>query len=127
MNTEPIYTEKLFSYGTLRYEPVQLKNFGRKLKGTLDSLKGFNLTMVEIKDPQVVAISGQALHPIIRYTGNSFDKVEGVVFDITPEELEKADSYETADYHRISIQLASGLTAWVYVSVSSITSIQLEE
>lgn len=118
MNAENSYTEKLFSYGTLRYEPVQLKNFGRKLKGAQDSLKGFNLTLVEIKDPQVVAISGEASHPIINYTGNPSDQVDGIVFDITPEELQQADSYETADYQRVNVQLASGLTAWVYVSAN---------
>lgn len=31
-------TAKLFSYGTLQYEAVQLANFGRKLECSLDDL-----------------------------------------------------------------------------------------
>jgi hypothetical protein len=34
---------------------------------------------------------------------------------ITEEELAAADAYEVADYKRVSVTLASGLTAWVYV------------
>ncbi|CZG06821.1 Uncharacterised protein [Legionella pneumophila] len=43
------YTEKLFSYGTLRYEKVQIANFGRKMQGQEDVLQGFKLTTIEIK------------------------------------------------------------------------------
>lgn len=111
-------TEKIFSYGTLQYEKVQLANFGRILEGSIAQLPGFTLTMLEITDPEVIATSGEAIHPIITYTGNSMDLVEGMVFDISKEELERADSYEVADYKRIKVQLASGVSAWVYVSVS---------
>ncbi|HVV68224.1 MAG TPA: gamma-glutamylcyclotransferase family protein [Gammaproteobacteria bacterium] len=114
-----MYTEKLFSYGTLRQESVQLEKFRRKLDGMADTLKGFSLSMVEIKDPQVVAISGQASHPILNYTGNATDHIEGMVFDVTAEELKQADAYETKDYRRVSVQLTSGLTAWVYVNANS--------
>ena len=31
------------------------------------------------------------------------------------EELAAADRYEVADYKRVAVTLASGLTAWVYV------------
>ena len=48
-------TEKLFSYGTLQYEAVQLANFGRKLEGNKDQLPGFELSMLEITDPDVNA------------------------------------------------------------------------
>ena len=112
------YTEKLFSYGTLRYESVQLATFGRKLKGNPDILRGFSLTMVTIKDPDVIAKSGEAAHPIITFTGNTNDQVAGYVFDISHDELAQADSYEVADYKRISVQLKSGLNAWVYVNAA---------
>lgn len=109
-------TEKLFSYGTLQYESVQLSTFGRKLIGHADILKGFSLSFVEITDPHVIAASGEAAHPIITRTENPLDQVSGTVFDISPEELEQADSYEVDDYTRISVQLDSGVKAWVYVS-----------
>ena len=110
------FTEKLFSYGTLRYEPVQIATFGRKLKGNPDLLVGFNLSMVEIKDENVIKTSGEAAHPIITFTGNPLDQVPGFVFDISSEELQQADSYEVADYKRINAQLRSGINAWVYVN-----------
>lgn len=76
------YTERLFSYGTLQYERVQLSTFGRKLKGS-----------------EVLSKSGDAVHPIVIYTGNRKDKIE------------------VNDYKRVHINLDSGVKAWVYVSV----------
>jgi hypothetical protein len=107
--------ERIFSYGTLQYEAVQLANFGRKLTGNEDALPGFTLSMIEITDPDVVATSGEAFHPIVSWTGNPTDLVNGMVFEISEEELQRADSYEVADYKRIKVTLASGITAWVYV------------
>jgi len=109
-------TEKLFSYGTLQYETVQLANFGRKLEGNKDQLSGFELSMLEITNPEVIATSGEAFHPIITYTGNSTNCVDGMVFDINEEELRRADSYEVSDYKRIKVKLSSGISAWVYVN-----------
>ncbi|RJT86254.1 gamma-glutamylcyclotransferase, partial [Arthrobacter frigidicola] len=43
------------------------------------------------------------------------DSVAGTVFQISEEELAAADRYEVADYKRVAVTLASGLTAWVYV------------
>ncbi len=119
MDTEHIYAEKLFSYGTLQYETVQLTTFGRKLKGTVDVLPGYHLQTITIKDPNVVATSGEAVHPILLYTGKQMDEVQGSVFDITTEELHAADRYEVADYKRVCVSLRSGIKAWVYVSVNS--------
>lgn len=109
------YTEKLFSYGTLRYESVQLSTFGRKLKGNIDVLTGYDLKMIPIKDPDVIFKSGELSHPIIYYTGNKDNQIEGVVFDISVAELKQADLYEVDDYRRIKVQLLSGNMAWVYV------------
>ena len=119
------YTEKLFSYGTLRYEPVQLATFGRKLKGNPDILAGFNLSMLEIKDKSIIEASGEAAHPIITFTGNQTDQIAGVVFEISSEELKQADEYEVKDYKRISVQLQSGMKAWVYVN-AKVSSINME-
>ncbi|WP_454783692.1 gamma-glutamylcyclotransferase family protein [Legionella sp. WA2024007413] len=112
--------EKLFSYGTLRYETVQLNNFGRRLHGSADKLPGFGMSKIKIKDPSVIATSGEEDHPIITYTGQPNDNIEGMVFDVSSEELAKADSYEVEDYKRVKVKLASGIFAWVYVHVESI-------
>lgn len=113
--TKEMHREKLFSYGTLQYEAVQLANFGRKLDGNKDKLPGFSLSMLEITDPDVIATSDEAFHPIVTYRSDSVDTVEGMVFDVSIDELKRADAYEVSDYKRIEVKLASGVSAWVYV------------
>lgn len=112
-------SENLFSYGTLQYEAVQLATFGRKLQGAADRLTGYRLSSVTINDQAVVAASGEAVHPILVYSGNEDDSVTGMVFAITFAELELSDKYEVADYKRVSVRLCSGINAWVYVSAKT--------
>jgi gamma-glutamylcyclotransferase (GGCT)/AIG2-like uncharacterized protein YtfP len=112
-------TENLFSYGTLQLEPVQRSTFGRLLDGRQDSLPGYKLTMLEIRDAAVVATSGKKHHPIVGFTGDPGDQIQGTVFAITPEELRHADAYEVDDYRRDQVVLQSGVSAWVYVGKSS--------
>ena len=107
----------LFSYGTLQQADVQRATFGRLLEGRPDALPGYATSLVEIRDPEVVARSGKTHHPIVRRTGGSRDMVEGHVFRITAAELAAADAYEVDDYKRIAVRLRSGLEAFVYVAV----------
>jgi len=115
MTTPHPATERLFSYGTLQLESVQIATFGRKLAGMPDSLPGFARTLVEITDPAVLATSGETHHPIVAHTGNDADRVSGMVFEVTAEELANADAYEVDDYKRVAVTLVSGERAWVYV------------
>lgn len=108
-------TVRLFSYGTLQQENVQKAQFGRLLAGMPDALPGYASRMLEITDPEVLAKSGKRFHPLVFHTGDPSDKVSGTVFAITAEELEAADRYEVSDYRRVSVTLASGTQAWVYV------------
>jgi gamma-glutamylcyclotransferase (GGCT)/AIG2-like uncharacterized protein YtfP len=119
MTIDPRFSERLFSYGTLQLEQVQIATFGRKLDAQSDDMPGFSLTMLKIEDPQVVATSGKTHHPVVAWTGNPADRVSGAVFAITPEELAQADEYEVAAYRRDLVTLASGMKAWVYVDASS--------
>lgn len=105
----------LFSYGTLRQENVQRSTFGRALAGRPDQLLGYELTMLAIDDQQVVALSGKTHHPIARFTGSVADRIDGMVFEISADELARADAYEIAAYKRVCGDLASGTSAWVYV------------
>jgi gamma-glutamylcyclotransferase (GGCT)/AIG2-like uncharacterized protein YtfP len=107
----------LFSYGTLQDKAVQLANFGRELTGHPDAMLGYVQTWVEIVDPQVLATSGKTHHPIIKPGADPKQEIDGMVFEITPAELDAADRYEVADYKRVSVTLKSGAQAWVYVSV----------
>ncbi len=105
----------LFSYGTLQQENVQLATFGRLLEGTADSLVGFELTMFEICDPEVVRTSGKSHHPMASFTGVRERQIPGVVFEVTQVELDQADGYETSPaYRRFRTRLLSGREAWVY-------------
>jgi hypothetical protein len=106
----------LFSYGTLRDPAVQEATFGRELAGRGDRILGFRLDRLEITDPEVVAVSGQTHHPILVATGDPADSVDGSAFDVTGDELLRADEYEVDDYSRVEAPLASGATAWVYVA-----------
>lgn len=109
------YPVLLFSYGTLQDKSVQLANFGRELAGQADRMVGYRQAWVEITDPQVLATSGKTRHPIVSPSTDPADSVAGRVFHISEAELAAADAYEVADYQRVSVALASGLNAWVYV------------
>ena len=107
--------EPLFTYGTLQLPEVQLDTFGRLIPGEDDVLRGYRLEWAEIDDERVVQLSGTDAHPILRRTDDSRDRVFGRVLFLTPEELDAADEYEVSLYRRVSVSLASGARAWVYV------------
>ena len=105
----------LFSYGTLQQSEVQIETFGRLLSGEPDTLSGYRRGMIRITDPEVLATSGEEHHPIVEPSADPADEVPGMVFEITPAELDSADAYETSDYRRVEVGLKSGRSAWVYV------------
>src|ERR1700751_868702 len=106
---------KLFSYGTLQQENVQLATFGRRPAGQVDQLTRFVQTDIKIDYLDVVRASGKTHHPMLVFTNQPEDCVNGTVFDITETELAQADEYEVDDYRRVAVTLVSGLRAWVYV------------
>ena len=115
--------EKLFSYGTLQLESVQLETFGRKLTGSSDVLPKYKISEVKILDQEVVKKSGREMHPILIHSGSETDEVKGIVFEVSEEELKFADQYEVNDYIRIKESLKSGVKAWAYVHSDRLTKI----
>ncbi len=109
------HTEFLFSYGTLQLEAVQMATFGRQLAGTSDALRGFELVLLKIEDQTVVEISGKAHHTMAKFTGRASDVVSGIVFAVTPDEIQNADKYEVAAVKRVEVVLQSGVHAWAFV------------
>jgi gamma-glutamylcyclotransferase (GGCT)/AIG2-like uncharacterized protein YtfP len=107
-------THLLFSYGTLQQENVQIATFGRLLTGTPDSLVGFERTLYAITDAEVVKTSGKTHHPMATYTGVRSQQISGTVFEVSDEELARADRYEVKEYRRFRTRLLSGRDAWVY-------------
>jgi len=106
---------RLFSYGTLRQRNVQMATYGRHLEGTPDGLGGFRLEALTITDPEVVRLSGKAVHSIARQSGDPDDRIPGVVFLLTEDELAATDRYEVDAYARVEVMLDSGNRAFVYV------------
>ena len=105
----------LFSYGTLQLREVQLANYGRELDGSPDALIGYRLITLPDRDPDAVRISGTKTHMVARETGDPADRVPGIVFLLTAEELAATDQYEGSDYGRAELTLESGRRALVYV------------
>lgn len=114
MNAE--HEERLFSYGTLQSEAVQLQTFGRRLEGKPDSLVGFQVVMIRIEDHEFVIKSGNAEHRNLQFTANDAHVVDGTVLTLTYDELQHADAYEPEPYKRMLVQLRSGTSAWVYIA-----------
>jgi gamma-glutamylcyclotransferase (GGCT)/AIG2-like uncharacterized protein YtfP len=110
----------LFSYGTLQQRDVQQATYGRLLAGTRDMLAGYRLEPLSISDPDVVRLSGKAMHEIAQHTGDPADRIPGVCYHLTEEELAATDRYEVAAYERAEAELESGIRAFVYVA--SLTS-----
>ena len=115
MTIDKVHTELLFSYGTLQLEAVQMATLGRRLAGTSDALRGFELGLLKIEDAAVVAISGTAQHTMAKFTGRATDVVSGTVFAVTPGEIRNVDKYEVAAVKRVAVILQSGVRAWAYV------------
>jgi gamma-glutamylcyclotransferase (GGCT)/AIG2-like uncharacterized protein YtfP len=105
--------EPLFSYGTLQLDQVQLRQFGRLLDGTDDVLHGYAITEIQIRDPAVLDASGIETH--LALIPGDGPPIAGKVFQLTQTELEAADVYESENYVRVRVPLASGTRAWVYV------------
>jgi gamma-glutamylcyclotransferase (GGCT)/AIG2-like uncharacterized protein YtfP len=109
-------THNLFSYGTLQLEKVQLENYGRILQGKKDFLTGYRMGNLEITDEVVLQKSEMKIHPVAIKTNDVHDVIEGMIFEITAEELEETDQYEVADYKRVLEKFNSGEMAWIYVA-----------
>lgn len=106
---------RLFAYGTLRQRAAQLATYGRLLDGTPDALAGYRLDPLAITDPEVVRLSGKAVHPIARATGDPADRIPGTLFTLTSDELAATDLYEVDAYRRVEEVLVSGARAFLYV------------
>ncbi|MCJ7932422.1 MAG: gamma-glutamylcyclotransferase [Chryseobacterium sp.] len=78
-------------------------------------LSGYQLRMIEITDPEVLRKSGQQYHPVLAFSGDTGDEVEGMLFEVTEEEILQADAYELEDYKRIETTFKSGKKGFIDV------------
>ena len=106
--------QSLFSYGTLQLEGVQRSQFDRVLEGADDVLTGYAVIDIQIRDLAVLDASGIEIHRALVPDPDA-PPIPGKVFRLTFDELAAADIYESENYRRERIVLASGTHAWVYV------------
>lgn len=97
--------EFIFTYGTLQDKRIQLALFKRTLTGCADSLLGYALAENKMA----------GLYPVIYPTKENAVYLEGIVYEVNQDELDKADDYEGEEYQRMQVVLESGIRAWVYV------------
>jgi gamma-glutamylcyclotransferase (GGCT)/AIG2-like uncharacterized protein YtfP len=103
--------ENLFAYGSLREEEVQKSIFGRILKGVPEKLQGYVVKRIEIEEE-----FGLENYPIITPTEDSSDCIEGIVYELTVQELQLSDTYEGNSYTRIEVPLQSKQLVWAYTA-----------
>ena len=97
--------EKLFAYGTLRNPATQQRLLGRTLgQGAPDSVRGYRLA-------KLTGI--HEVYSILQPHPGSV--VEGMLFEVSADELQRLDAYEGEAYQRVSVRLVSRTRAWAYM------------
>jgi len=97
--------QKLFTYGTLRDPATQQRLLGRTLgDGAPDTLRGYRLAKLT-GIHEVYSI----LQP---HAGST---VEGMLYEVSDDELDRLDAYEGEAYQRVSVRLVSKTRAWAYM------------
>lgn len=104
----------VFFYGTLQDKKVQQELFFRTLKLQEAELRGFKLTDVKIKDPEVIRLSGKDIHPGLVVSDDLKAKISGSILEVTLKELAIMDAYEVSDYKRVQADIEDK-SVWVYV------------
>jgi gamma-glutamylcyclotransferase (GGCT)/AIG2-like uncharacterized protein YtfP len=107
----------IFSYGSLQEEAVQISIYGRALRGDPDELLDCVCTKIEVPKWHKAAAKGVTHYVNVSFMPGSRSRIPGTVLEITDSELAASDSYERdAEYIRVMTTLASGRSAWVYLS-----------
>jgi gamma-glutamylcyclotransferase (GGCT)/AIG2-like uncharacterized protein YtfP len=112
--------EYLFSYGTLQKEKTQLELFGRKLQGSADTLWGYKIIPIEIRDKLFLSKGENKYQKTLMATSDRNDLVKGSVLELSSDELLLADKYEPDNYKRIKVKLESGKEAWIYIATEAV-------
>src|SRR5215218_5379702 len=95
--------ELLFVYGTLLDDDTRSQVVGRDVTGNPDLLPDHAARMIEVSDQS---------YPCAEASKGSM--IQGMTLELSGEELQKVDDYETGTYERKRAELSSGTSAWVY-------------
>ena len=102
----------LFSYGTLRSTDEQMQHYGRKLKGKEAVLSGYKLNGTGLNEKTT-------RDPVAVKSGILLEKIEGIVYEITGNELTKTDKHKVSNCKRVIATTDLGIDVWVYVAHNS--------
>ena len=87
------------------------------------ALVGWMRTLIEVPHWHKAAAQGTTHYANLERSQALSELVEGTVLEVSDAELAASDGYENdAGYQRLMITLASGRSAWVYVSAQGIPS-----
>ena len=99
----------LFVYGTLATGETLKNILSRDVPGIPATLDGYDGSkMVTIENESYPAAEK-----------NIECSIQGLLIEVTSEELEKLDVYETDAYKRKEVELTDGKKAWVYLNKNS--------
>ena len=99
----------LFVYGTLATGETLKNILSRDIPGIPATLDGYDGSkMVTIENESYPAAEK-----------NIECSIQGLLVEITPEELEKLDAWETDAYRRKEVELTNGIKAWIYLNKNS--------
>jgi len=98
----------LFVYGTLIDDETRKNILKRSVSGTPTILDGYDLKEIIIENESYPAAEKR-----------SGCLIKGLLIEITSEELEELDVYETDAYKRRQVELTNGKKAWLYINKNS--------
>tara|TARA_B100001146_G_scaffold8843_1_gene7352 strand:- start:36 stop:344 length:309 start_codon:yes stop_codon:yes gene_type:complete len=99
----------LFVYGTLA--------IGETLKNIIDrDVPGIPVRLDGYDGSKMVIIESES-YPAAEK--NIECSIQGLLIEVTSEELEKLDVYETDAYKRKEVELTNGKKAWIYLNKNS--------
>ena len=99
----------LFVYGTLATGETLKNILGRDVPGMSATLDGYN-------GSKTITLGNKSYPAAEKNTECS---IQGLLVEVTPEELEKLDVYETDAYKRKEVELTDGKKTWVYLNKNS--------
>ena len=99
----------LFVYGTLTSGETLKNVIGRDVSGKPVTLDGYD-------GSKTVTIENESYPAAEKNTECS---IQGLLVEVTAEELEKLDAWETDAYRRKEVELTNGIKAWIYLNKNS--------
>ena len=99
----------LFVYGTLAADEARKDILDRDVPGIQATLDGYDGSKMVTIDSEHYPAAEK----------NIECSIQGLLIELTREELEKLDFYETDAYKRKEVELTNGIKAWIYLSKNS--------